>query len=61
MGDEVMSNKTEAAPLDRPIAVTAWRTAATDIPTDPAARIAWLDDQWLRVDDWIDRHAGGER
>lgn len=38
-----------AAPLTRPITVTAWRVRATDIPHDPLARIAWLDEQWLRV------------
>lgn len=44
-----------AAPLPRPITVTAWRVRATDIPHDPVARIAWLDEQWLRVDYWIDQ------
>lgn len=48
-------NLTRAAPLARPITVTAWRTPASDIPHEPHARIAWLDDQWLRVDSWIDR------
>jgi 1-acyl-sn-glycerol-3-phosphate acyltransferase len=44
-----------AAPLTRPITVTAWRIPAKDIPHEPNARIAWLDDQWLRIDAWIDR------
>ena len=43
-----------AAPLARPITVNAWRVDANDIPPDPAARIVWLDEQWLRVDEWID-------
>ena len=47
------SDLARSAPLDDPIKVTAWRTAATDIPTDPNDRIAWLDEQWLRVDQWI--------
>ena len=44
-----------AAPLARPITVTAWRIDASDIPPDPAPRIAWLDEQWIRVDEWIDQ------
>jgi len=42
-----------AAPLNDPIKVTAWRTPANEIPTDPIDRIVWLDEQWLRVDQWI--------
>jgi 1-acyl-sn-glycerol-3-phosphate acyltransferase len=41
------------APLPDPVRVTAWRTSRDDIPGDPAARTAWLDVQWRRVDDWI--------
>ena len=44
-----------AAPIPRPITVTAWRIRAADIPHDPAARIVWLDEQWLRVDEWINQ------
>ena len=44
-----------AAPLAEPIDVTAWRIRASEIPRDLSARIAWLDEQWLRVDEWIDR------
>lgn len=44
-----------AAPLDEPIRVTAWRIPADKIPVDAIDRIAWLDDQWLAVDAWIDR------
>jgi 1-acyl-sn-glycerol-3-phosphate acyltransferase len=40
-------------PLRRPIQVTAWRIAATDIPNGTIERTNWLDDQWLRVDAWI--------
>ncbi|MEP7048203.1 MAG: 1-acyl-sn-glycerol-3-phosphate acyltransferase [Ilumatobacteraceae bacterium] len=45
-----------AAPLDDPITVTAWRTPATDIPIDTDDRVAWLDEQWVRVDQWIHDH-----
>jgi hypothetical protein len=44
-----------AAPLARPIVVTAWRIPASDIPHEPNARVAWLDDQWLKIDSWIDQ------
>jgi 1-acyl-sn-glycerol-3-phosphate acyltransferase len=49
-----------AAPLARPITVTAWRIPVCDIPQDPYARIAWLDDQWLRIDSWIDQQLASE-
>ncbi len=45
-------------PLAHPVSVRAWRTSRADIPTDPAARTAWLDAQWQRVDDWIDAQLG---
>ncbi len=51
------SDLARAAPLAEAISVTAWRTPATDIPTDSNGRIAWLDEQWLRVDQWIHDHS----
>src|SRR3954452_3954933 len=42
-------------PLAQPIAVTAWRFPSSDIPGDRSARIAWLDEEWLHMDEWIDR------
>ena len=42
-----------AVPLADPIEVTAWRIAAPDIPTDPTQRTAWLDQEWQKVDDWV--------
>jgi len=50
---ESFSAFARAAPLADPIKVTAWRTRAADIPTDPSDRIVWLDEQWLRVDQWV--------
>lgn len=44
-----------AVPLTGHIRVTAWRTAAADLPADREGRIAWLDGQWLRLDDWCER------
>jgi 1-acyl-sn-glycerol-3-phosphate acyltransferase len=45
-----------AVPLRDPVAVTAWRIAAENVPADPLDRITWLDDQWLRVDAWCVEH-----
>ena len=45
-----------AAPIDHPINITAWRVPFSQIPTDPIGRSAWLDQQWLAVDDWVRRH-----
>ncbi len=50
------SDLARAVPLADPIKVAAWRTPATDIPADPDDRIAWLDEQWLRVDQWVHDH-----
>ncbi len=46
-----------AAPLPRPVRVTAWRVRAADIPAGDDKRTAWLDDQWCRVDTWVTAHA----
>jgi len=43
-----------SVPLRDPIRLTAWRTPAAEIPTESDRRIAWLDDQWCRVDSWVD-------
>ena len=36
------------------VAGAFWRFGADDIPTTRSERIAWLFDQWARVDAWID-------
>jgi 1-acyl-sn-glycerol-3-phosphate acyltransferase len=46
-----------AVPLVRPVRVTAWRVPAAEVPTDRELRTGWLDDQWRRVDEWVDAHA----
>lgn len=45
----------QAVPLRNPIRVTAWRVPADHIPATDVARIAWLDEQWLLVDDQVAR------
>jgi len=42
-----------AAPLKDAIQVAAWRIPSDAIPTDTSDRVAWLDRQWVRVDQWI--------
>jgi 1-acyl-sn-glycerol-3-phosphate acyltransferase len=35
------------------IRVRLWRVPRRQIPETMDARVAWLDDQWARIDDWI--------
>jgi hypothetical protein len=35
------------------VRVRFWRIAHAEIPAGADARIAWLYEQWQRVDDWI--------
>jgi 1-acyl-sn-glycerol-3-phosphate acyltransferase len=46
----------KAVPLRDPIRVAAWRVPLAEIPAGNLERIQWLDEQWLRVDDWVTRH-----
>jgi 1-acyl-sn-glycerol-3-phosphate acyltransferase len=43
-----------SAPLTAPLRVTAWRFPRAVIPEGKDERVAWLDDIWCRVDDWVD-------
>lgn len=42
--------------IGRTVHATLHAVKAADVPRDPAARRAWLMDEWRRVDDFIDRH-----
>ena len=44
----------KAVPLGDPIRVVAWRVPAAEIPSGDRERTRWLDEQWLRVDHWVD-------
>ena len=47
----------EQLPLDTPMTVRAWPTAAVPIETED--RLAWLTLEWAVVDEWVDAfHAG---
>ena len=43
-----------SVPLSSPIRVTAWRFPGPDIPVTKEERVAWLDEVWRRVDEWVD-------
>lgn len=40
--------------IGQKITVRFWRIAAAEIPTGRKQRAAWLFDQWLALDDWIE-------
>ena len=43
----------KAVPLRAPIQITAWRVPVAQIPTGAANRIAWLDEQWVLVNNRV--------
>ena len=42
-----------AVPLRQPINITAWRCPADQIPAGDEERIAWLDEQWVLVNERV--------
>lgn len=40
-------------PLQDPVEVKVWRYARSEVPDDEEARMAWLYEKWLVMDDWI--------
>jgi 1-acyl-sn-glycerol-3-phosphate acyltransferase len=45
--------------IGRAVRVAFRRVPASRIPRDPAQRLRWLDEQWLRMDEWVDEPSGG--
>ena len=43
----------KAVPLRQPINITAWRIPADQIPAGEDERIAWLDEQWVLVNERV--------
>ncbi len=43
--------------IGRVVHATSWRVARADVPSGVRARVAWLYDQWTRMDGWIGVHA----
>ncbi len=52
-----------SAPVDHRIRVRVRRVPRSEVPGDPQAQLAWLDREWLRLDEWIDGelHRDGDR
>ena len=46
-------------PLGQAIKVAVWRVPRALIPNDPDGRVKWLDDEWLRLDQWVDARLAG--
>ena len=42
--------------LGRVWKVKLWRVARSQVPADPDERLAWLEAEWRKVDDWIDKN-----
>lgn len=42
------------------VKVKIWRVPAADIPRDEAARAAWLDAEWAKMDRWVDATLAAE-
>lgn len=40
-------------PSRQPIKVRWWEHAVADLPADDEGRVAWLQDQWKRLDSWV--------
>jgi 1-acyl-sn-glycerol-3-phosphate acyltransferase len=41
-------------PLRRTVVAHGWTVSIDDLPESRGDRARWMDDQWRRVDDWID-------
>lgn len=44
----------DAIPFRRPFLVHTWTYAAPDVPREPAAIEAWLEERWLEIDAWVE-------
>jgi 1-acyl-sn-glycerol-3-phosphate acyltransferase len=40
------------------VKVRFWRVPRARIPSDPGGRVAWLNEQWQAMDDWLETMAG---
>lgn len=46
--------------IGRTLRLKVWHVPGEQVPRDPAAALAWLDDRWREVDAWVGRHEGGQ-
>jgi 1-acyl-sn-glycerol-3-phosphate acyltransferase len=42
-----------ALPLRLPVVFTWWTVSASEIPHEEEARVAWLEENWSRIDRWV--------
>jgi 1-acyl-sn-glycerol-3-phosphate acyltransferase len=40
--------------IGRRVRVRGWRVRVADLPPERSARLAWLDAEWARIDDWLE-------
>lgn len=46
-------------PFRRPVQIRVWRLPRNEIPDDPDAQLALVDEWWQRLDDWIAHNTAG--
>ncbi|MCP5027094.1 MAG: hypothetical protein GY929_12495 [Actinomycetia bacterium] len=46
------------APINSTLRVRSWRIDRSEVPTDRAGRVTWLDETWLALDQWVDSALG---
>lgn len=45
----------QGALVGKTITITFWREPASSVPEGEEARLAWLHEKWLRLDQWLER------
>jgi 1-acyl-sn-glycerol-3-phosphate acyltransferase len=45
-----------ALPLDQTIRMRWWQVPADQVPSTPPERLEWLQQWWVRIDDWVHEH-----
>lgn len=58
-GFEYISDVWRGRLVGEHVRVKFWRYPASEIPSDPDARVAWLYEIWQRLDDWVGAQRNG--
>ncbi len=45
-----------ALPLDQTIRMRWWQVPSDEVPSTDEGRVEWLEQWWVRIDDWIDEN-----